>query len=115
MLLLPFAFLWYKSVEHQENSKKQKITLPLQIPKGVSFYNKIIVVNSDEEMKIFSSRCTHLGCKINKLEGENLVCPCHGSTYNLNGEVIKGPASNSLERLSYKIDSKKKEIIVEPV
>lgn len=115
LLLLPFAFLWYKSVEHKEAQKKQDVILPKDLPKGVSFHDKVIVVNTNNEFKIFSSRCSHLGCTINKIEGDKLVCPCHGSTYNLEGTVTKGPASNALQELQYKIDDKKGEIIVELV
>lgn len=115
LLLLPFAFLWYKSVKRQEAQQIQDVVLPKELPKGVSFHNKVIVVNADNEFKIFSSRCSHLGCTINKIENENLVCPCHGSTYNLNGKVIKGPASNPMQELNYKIDSERGEIIVELV
>jgi Rieske Fe-S protein len=112
---LPFGFLWYKSVERKEAKKKQNVILPATLPHGVSFHNKVIAVNSNEDLKVYSSRCSHLGCTINKIENDKLVCPCHGSTYNLNGKVIKGPASNPLKELKYKIDSEKGEIIVELV
>ncbi len=115
LLLLPFAFLWYKSVERKEAKKEQNVILPTALPQGVSFHNKVIAVNSNDELKIYSSRCSHLGCTINRIENENLVCPCHGSTYNLSGKVLKGPASNPLQELNYKIDSEKGEIIVELV
>lgn len=115
MFLLPFAFLWYKSVKRKEASKKQNVVLPASLPQGVSFHKKVIAINSNDELKIYSSRCSHLGCTINKIENEKLVCPCHGSTYNLSGKVVKGPASNPLKELNYKIDSEKGEIIVELV
>ncbi len=115
LLLLPFAFLWYKSVERKEAQKKQDVILPKDLPKGVSFHDKVIAVNTDNEFKIFSSRCSHLGCKIDKIENGKLICPCHGSTYNLEGAVTKGPASKSLQTLQYKIDDKKGMIIVKLV
>ncbi|KAF5766625.1 putative plastoquinol--plastocyanin reductase [Helianthus annuus] len=42
--------------------------------------------------------CTHLGCIVpwNTVE-KKFMCPCHGSQYNNNGTVIKGPAHLSLE------------------
>ncbi|MGH7475467.1 MAG: ubiquinol-cytochrome c reductase iron-sulfur subunit [Longimicrobiales bacterium] len=41
--------------------------------------------------------CTHLGCIVD-IEGAYLVCPCHGSTYDRTGRVLRGPAERSLER-----------------
>ena len=39
--------------------------------------------------------CTHLGCTVG-IEGERLVCPCHGSTYDRRGRVLRGPAERAL-------------------
>jgi Rieske Fe-S protein len=51
--------------------------------------------------------CTHSGCDISK-EGSvapsGIVCNCHGSRYDANGEVTKGPASESLEHCAVEID-----------
>ena len=41
--------------------------------------------------------CTHRGCTVD-VHGERLVCPCHGSTYDREGKVLKGPAQRSLTR-----------------
>ena len=41
--------------------------------------------------------CTHLGCTVN-IEGPRLVCPCHGSTYDRTGTVLRGPAEQPLAR-----------------
>lgn len=41
--------------------------------------------------------CTHLGCTVN-IEGAHLVCPCHGSTYDRAGRVLRGPAERSLKQ-----------------
>ncbi|WP_013320395.1 cytochrome b6-f complex iron-sulfur subunit [Gloeothece verrucosa] len=41
--------------------------------------------------------CTHLGCVVpwNASE-EKFICPCHGSQYNAEGKVVRGPAPLSL-------------------
>lgn len=37
--------------------------------------------------------CTHLGCVVPWNKAENkFKCPCHGSQYNAEGKVIRGPA-----------------------
>jgi len=42
--------------------------------------------------------CTHEGCTINGADGAAYVCPCHGSRYNRNGQVLAGPARASLRQ-----------------
>ncbi len=42
--------------------------------------------------------CTHLGCTP-RLEGKQFVCPCHGSRFAFNGEVLSGPARRPLDRI----------------
>jgi len=43
--------------------------------------------------------CTHLGCTVTVTEGE-LSCPCHGSLFDRQGRVLKGPADKPLMRLA---------------
>jgi cytochrome b6-f complex iron-sulfur subunit len=41
--------------------------------------------------------CTHLGCVVPWNANENkFICPCHGSQYNSQGKVVRGPAPLSL-------------------
>ncbi|HEY9626378.1 MAG: cytochrome b6-f complex iron-sulfur subunit [Oscillatoriophycideae cyanobacterium NC_groundwater_1537_Pr4_S-0.65um_50_18] len=41
--------------------------------------------------------CTHLGCVVPWNANENkFMCPCHGSQYNSEGKVVRGPAPLSL-------------------
>ena len=113
-IVLPFLVIWdnIARLTIKQRSINSKITLPADVPSGITFYKSIIIIKDDNALKIFSSQCTHLGCKINKLEDGKLICPCHGSQFNPHGKVLKGPAVVSLKKLNYKTDPKTKEIIV---
>ena len=45
----------------------------------------------------FSDVCPHQGCTLGSVEGGNIVCPCHGSRFALDGSVVQGPAETGLE------------------
>jgi cytochrome b6-f complex iron-sulfur subunit len=57
-----------------------------------------VIYNRAGEIVAYSLTCTHLGCTVCE-EGDGFTCPCHGSRYNENGEIIKGPAQRPLRRL----------------
>ncbi len=41
--------------------------------------------------------CTHLGCTVEWNQQQNhFICPCHGSQYDSQGRVVRGPAGRSL-------------------
>ena len=42
--------------------------------------------------------CTHEGCTVTNTDGDQYVCPCHGSRYTRSGQVVHGPALASLRR-----------------
>jgi cytochrome b6-f complex iron-sulfur subunit len=45
------------------------------------------------------ARCTHLGCTPNWFQAENRFrCPCHGSNFTVEGDVVAGPAPMPLYR-----------------
>jgi Rieske Fe-S protein len=52
-----------------------------------------LVVNPDgAAIRAFTSVCTHQGCDVNRFAEGRLHCPCHGSQYDVNGQVVVGPA-----------------------
>jgi Rieske Fe-S protein len=45
-----------------------------------------------------SLRCTHLGCLLRFNSAErSWDCPCHGSRFDVDGNVLEGPATKPLE------------------
>jgi Rieske Fe-S protein len=106
---LPLSWLWYSSIKRSNEIFSESNTTIIEdnIPRGISFHDGFIIVKNDSSITILSSRCSHLGCKINRTVGNKIVCPCHGSTYNLSGEVVKGPAQSSLRPLKFLRDKNK--------
>jgi cytochrome b6-f complex iron-sulfur subunit len=45
-----------------------------------------------------SMKCTHLGCTVGK-PGDSFQCPCHGSRFDENGKLTRGPAKRDLSSL----------------
>ena len=112
-LLAFFVFIWNKlTLQHIITSDSEEATLPLNKNKEVQFFDRFIIVNSNNNTKVFSSHCSHLGCKIDKMAEGKLVCPCHGSEYDMNGNVIKGPAYKNLTVVDSTISEDGKSIIV---
>jgi cytochrome b6-f complex iron-sulfur subunit len=57
--------------------------------------HKIFVYRDHEGIRAVSAVCTHLGCMLEKTP-DGFECPCHGSSYNMKGEVLSGPAPRDL-------------------
>lgn len=52
---------------------------------------KVFVEVSRGRVRCMTAICTHLGCTVNAVE-TGYKCPCHGSTYDLDGNNTGGPA-----------------------
>jgi cytochrome b6-f complex iron-sulfur subunit len=53
-----------------------------------------------------SLRCTHLGCSINwDDDKKRFICPCHSSSFAINGEVENPPAPSALDYFPIKIEN----------
>ena len=61
-----------------------------------------ILVSTTGGLQAFSLICPHLGCEVETEEG-GFVCPCHGSRFNADGSLKKGPASQPLRPLRLEV------------
>lgn len=68
----------------------------------------MIVRESATEYRALSMTCTHKGCDVDLPSEGSIQCPCHASTFDLNGAVTHGPAKKPLGRYesSYNADAK---------
>jgi Rieske Fe-S protein len=61
-----------------------------------------VVCNQDGEIVAYSLVCTHLGCTLAE-SASGFDCPCHGSRFDENGQVLAGPAQKPLKNLRVEI------------
>ena len=60
----------------------------------------VLVVNTGEGYRAFSAVCTHLGCVVKWKKGRRqFFCPCHGARFDVDGNVMGGPAPRPLAAL----------------
>ena len=55
---------------------------------------------SEKEIAAYSSKCTHMGCKVDLPKKDKVVCNCHNSVFDVYGKRISGPATKDLEPFS---------------
>ncbi len=80
-----------------EPLKRFKIKRPEEYAQGVTFDadKRLFVIRQESNFHVISAVCTHLGCTV-QWRGEEFDCPCHGSRFHPNGQVIGGPAPRPL-------------------
>lgn len=88
--------------------RKKAATLTLakaDIPEqGALVYReaRIAVIREKGELYALDLVCTHLGCTLS-VTPDGLICPCHGSSFDRQGMVLKGPADRPLKRYNVQI------------
>ncbi|MGE5680190.1 MAG: ubiquinol-cytochrome c reductase iron-sulfur subunit [Bacillota bacterium] len=67
---------------------------------GALYKNGIVIARiSQTQFTALSQACTHQGTTVNYEAGNNRFhCPNHGSNFDVNGNVINGPASRNLTK-----------------
>lgn len=81
-----------------EKSPKKIEVLPGQ-GKVIEVDSKRAGAYRDEEgrLHLVNTTCTHMGCELNWNSAElSWDCPCHGSRFTVDGDVIDGPAVSPL-------------------
>jgi Rieske Fe-S protein len=56
-----------------------------------------VVKTSGTKALVFSAACPHVGCTLSfNKQSDKFVCPCHKSTFALDGHRLKGPAPRGM-------------------
>ncbi len=71
----------------------------------------ILIRSSQIQFLAVNLICRHKGCTV-ELTGDQFVCPCHGSEYDITGKVTHGPSKSNLKTWETKYDSDKGTVTV---
>src|SRR5579859_2846061 len=62
------------------------------------------IVRRGAKLFAISSICTHRKCKLDAETDQTFYCPCHGSTFDADGQVTEGPARRNLPVYEFSTD-----------
>jgi len=79
------------------------------MPAGTDVPVYVMALGSNQ-FAALSPICTHRGCTV-QIRAARLVCPCHGSTYERDGRVVRGPAQRPLTR--YPVELTGSELVID--
>ena len=89
----------------RESQSPTIVPVPPDVPLGLSVMAGLVIHRSERDgVRAFLGQCTHLGCRIERVVGDEVVCPCHGSRFRSDGSVAAGPAARALKPLALEPD-----------
>ncbi len=69
-------------------------------------YLNILLKKADGTVSAMSMLCTHVCCDCEYISSRDVIaCPCHGSVFDSNGNVLQGPALVALPVVQLRTDS----------
>lgn len=74
---------------------------------GVVLADEKLVVTQPTagDYKGYTAVCTHQACLVTSVNDGKILCPCHGSSFNVaDGSVAGGPATSPLSAIAVKVD-----------
>lgn len=78
---------------------------------GAKLYREqrlVVSCPAEGQYKAFSAQCTHAGCVLDKVEGTEGNCPCHGSRFDVTtGKALQGPATVPLPEVPIRAEAGK--------
>lgn len=84
--------------KEQVLQRKYVLVLSETYPSPIFLYRQ-----DEDEFSAVLMYCTHKGCDL-RPNGNNLLCPCHGSEFSNTGKVLNPPAEKDLKIFQTVVD-----------
>lgn len=72
----------------------------------------VLLLRRGKQVHALNDRCSHRGCLLHEgsVNGDTITCRCHGSTFRLDGSIVRGPATAPQPRFDARLSDGKVEI-----
>ncbi len=88
------------------NVNQLQVGVPVYFDYPSAGYTNLLLKKASGSVIALSALCTHVCCQCQfDSSAQEIACPCHGSLFDLNGKVLRGPASTPLPSIQLSIDS----------
>jgi len=107
LAMLPFASAATSMLRLlRVRDRAEPVPVPADVPLGLSLSGEVVLNRgADGSLRAFAARCTHLGCRLDRVVDGMVACPCHGSRFHADGRVAAGPAARPLTELRVRPDA----------
>lgn len=90
---VPLRLLVVAGEQHDAWNRLQEVRL-----------GSVWLCKTGEQLSCFSTACPHAGCGIDfDAERRLFICPCHGSSFALDGSRREGPSPRDMDRLEVEV------------
>jgi glycine/D-amino acid oxidase-like deaminating enzyme/nitrite reductase/ring-hydroxylating ferredoxin subunit len=82
-------------------------TLPRETGAIIRYHGRQLAIarGAAGDLRCFDATCPHMGCVIGYDDGDRCFeCPCHGSRFGLDGQVLEGPSRKPLSPVDVELD-----------
>ncbi len=72
--------------------------------RGEGRFSETEIEELTQKLNVLSNHCAHLGCPVRWIQEKGeILCPCHGGIYDINGNYVAGPPPQGLFRYAFEI------------
>lgn len=104
------SYLWPPRQSADEVGGSSQTFSAAEVPVGKAKFFRmrgrpwVLIHPAENKVLALSAVCTHLGCIVKWDESrQQLICPCHVAAFDIEGNVVGGPAPKALAQLETSI------------